>query len=110
MSVADQLLNPPTRNSRRNWDDLPADAPNATTSAGGATWKLLNKEASPARRALIEQALPRTHKPPSPRLPSDIWHRKRLIPSAVLPQQTGKLDGYSAQNIPQELGSAGYTE
>lgn len=100
LSAADQLLALPSADRRRELHRLIQTMPDRDEKRWGMTWKILVRDPSPDLRALISEALPKP--PPKPRLPPGTWHRKHLV-SSVLPQRILKLDGYSAQNIPQEL-------
>ncbi|MBP0448133.1 TniQ family protein [Kitasatospora sp. RG8] len=102
LSIADQLLSLPEGELLEELRQLDRRCPERDNKRWGATWKLLDKEASPARRAIVQQTLRRPAPGPRPRIPFSAWSRRQIVTS-LLTLAIGKRHDFAPENIPQEL-------
>ncbi|GAA2097605.1 hypothetical protein GCM10009759_27850 [Kitasatospora saccharophila] len=99
LSVADQLLGLPDGELGQELGRLAPRCPERDNKRWGATWKLLDKDTTLARRAVVQQSL---RKRARPRTPSKAWSRRQIIPS-LLALEIEHRHGFAPENIPQEL-------
>ncbi|WP_232794981.1 TniQ family protein [Kitasatospora sp. NRRL B-11411] len=101
LSVADRMLSLSDGELTQELGQLARRCPERDNKRWGATWKLLEKEASPARRAIVHQTL-RRPAPSSRRIPFSAWSRRQIVAS-LLTLTIGKRHDFAPENIPQEL-------
>ncbi|MEW1914194.1 TniQ family protein [Kitasatospora sp. NPDC085895] len=102
LSIADRLLSLPDGELMQELGRLAPRCPERDGKRWGATWKLLEREATLVRRAVVQQALRKRPVDRRRRIPSTAWSRRQVIPSLLALKIEG-CQGFASENIPQEL-------